>query len=78
VTHPEVVSFICGYVGVALDGHMPAYVPTDRKYRITSHADAGDDCARITDVPVGNHVLIVKSDPAHPGHVTTVSHLIIF
>jgi hypothetical protein len=61
-----------------LDGHMPAYVPTDRKYRLTSHADAGDDCARITDVPVGNHVLIVKSDPAHPGHVTTVSHLIIF
>lgn len=57
---------------------MPAYMPTEKKYPITSHADAGDDCVRITDIPVGNHVLVVTTDPAHAGHVTTVSHLVIF
>lgn len=53
------------------------YVPTSNKHAV-AHADAGDDCVKLTDIPVGNHVLTVKTDPAHPGHVTTVSHLIVF
>ena len=54
------------------------YVPTDKKYALTEVADAGDECVKITGIPSGSHVLTVKTDPAHPTHVTTVSHVIIF
>ena len=57
---------------------LPEYVPTEKKYVLTERADAGDDCVKITGVPVGDHVLAVRTDPEHPHHVTTVSHVIIF
>ena len=59
-------------------GTAEEYVPTGKKYKLTEVSEAGDDCVRITGIPAGNHVLSVQTDPAHPGHVTTVSHIIIF
>lgn len=63
--------------GASADGTPLKYEPTSAKHAI-SHSDVGDDCVKMTGVPTGNHVLTVRTDPAHPGHITTVSHLIIF
>lgn len=57
---------------------LPEYVRTEKSYILTEVAQAGDDCVKITGVPVGTHVLTIKTDPAHPNHVTTVSHVIVF
>lgn len=57
---------------------LPEYVPTDKKYVLTDHGGAGDDCVKITNVPLGTHVLSIKTDPAHAAHVTTLSHVIVF
>jgi hypothetical protein len=54
------------------------YVPTEKKFEVTSREDVGDDCVRLSGLPVGNHVLSVRADPAHPTHAAAVSHLIIF
>jgi len=68
--------FICTFlIGMV---KLPEYVPTDKKYVLTDHGGAGDDCVKITNVPLGTHVLSIKTDPAYPAHVTTLSHVIVF
>jgi hypothetical protein len=73
-------SFPVSGTGVAsgAGGPRDTYTPTDKRYRVEGLADAGDDCVKLTGIPAGNHVLTVHTDPKHPTHVTTVSHLIVF
>lgn len=47
-------------------------------YTHTYLNEAGDECVRLTDVPKGNVVLTVRTDPTVPNYSTAVSHIIVF
>jgi hypothetical protein len=64
----------------AIDIPYEDYVPTANRYRVKEVVDAGDECMKFVNVPNGNHVLTVATDPDIPrqNFVTTVSHVIVF
>lgn len=55
------------------------YVPTDKRVELTVKDNVGDDCWRLPNVPLGGeHVLVLRTEPNSPNHMTSVSHIVIF
>jgi len=36
-----------------------------------------DECYQVQDVPLGNHVLTIKTDPKNSKHTSYISHIIV-
>lgn len=54
------------------------YKPTANRYQLTTRKFVGDECTSVYDVPPGEHVLTISTDPNHPDHTSSFSHVVIF
>ena len=55
------------------------YEPTDKRVQLTDVSGVGDDCTRLGTIPLGGeHVLSIRTDPNHPLHTSSLTHLITF
>ena len=58
--------------------HRSNYIPSNNQYLLTKRKYMQDECTQLTDIPLGDHVLTIRTDSKHPHHTTSFSHLIIF
>jgi hypothetical protein len=46
------------------------------RVQITDIDYRGDECWNLKNIRKGHHVLSVVTDPQHPGHTSSISHII--
>lgn len=54
------------------------YTPSDKRVQITRRRYVQDECTQLFDIPNGDSVLTIRTDPEHPQHTSSLSHIIIF
>ena len=55
-----------------------SYVPGDKRVLLTKVTAIGNECREFSELPVGSHVISVSTDKETPGHVTMLTHLILW
>lgn len=53
-------------------------IPQEGRVMISARKYHGDECTRLKNIPKGRHLLTVSTDPKHPDHLSSVSHVITF
>jgi hypothetical protein len=69
------------YLDVNATNISPTYEPPvdeAKRLLLTSRKYHGDECTQLSGVPRGTHVLTVSTDPKHPDHVSSFTHVITF
>lgn len=49
-----------------------------KRVKITNRKYFTDECTKLLDIPAGKHVLTISTDPKHPEHVSSLTHIITF
>lgn len=57
-------------------GYRPP--PVEKRTLVTKRKHRADECTYLTEVPRGRHVLTLRTDPAHPHHAASLTHVITF
>ena len=78
-SHKESLKHAIFYLDVNATNIGPNYIsPNSTRTKVTSRKYHSSECTFIKSVPAGNHVLTVSTDPAHPQHRSSLSHIITF
>lgn len=48
-----------------------------KNYLLTKRQYMNDECTKLNEIPNGDHVLTIRTDPKHPGHTSALSHIIV-
>ena len=54
------------------------YVPSTDRVLWTNKYNKGNECFAVLELPKGNHILSIATDPAHDTHLTKISHIIMW
>lgn len=69
----------CNVGGSCTDEKLgDSYVPTADRTLLETRKYMADECTQVWNVPPGEHVLTIRTDPDHPAHTSSFSHIIIF
>lgn len=64
---------------IALEGvAVVPYTPSAQRKAVGRRKYAGDECTQLFEVPNGDSVLTIRTDPEHPTHTSSLSHIVIF
>ncbi len=59
-------------------GTAAEYTPSVHRVQLVRRRYVQDECTQLLDVPNGDSVLTIRTDPAHPDHSSSLSHIVIF
>lgn len=59
-------------------GTAEEYSPSDKRVLVSRRRYVQDECTQLFDIPNGDSVLTIRTDPEHPQHTSSLSHVIIF
>ncbi len=54
------------------------YVPTAGRIQVTKRRYVSDECTQLQEFPNGDSILTIRTDPNHPTHTSSLSHIVIF
>ena len=54
------------------------YSPTAKRVAVSRRKYVQDECTQLFDLPNGDSVLTIQTDPKHPTHTSSLSHIVIY
>ncbi len=61
-----------------LIGTAAEYAPSPRRVPVARRKYVQDECTQLYEIPNGDSVLTIQTDPNHPAHTSSLSHIVIF
>lgn len=56
-----------------------SYHPTKKRYQLKDlHYSIAKECMLLRNIPVGDHILTIMTDPISPDTVASLSHIVVF
>lgn len=78
-SHKESLKHAIFFLDINATNIGPNYSsPINTRQQISTRKYHSSECTFLKNIPGGNHVVTVSTDPAHPNHKSSLSHLITF